>query len=104
MVARKESSSLLRTVRAVYVGRASVFREKNVYPHGQVGPISYIFARKEVPPYYAPKNEYHLLAGTHHSGWLTCGPTKLTRTEGFFNLVNMHDSSSSDHTMSIQRP
>ena len=39
-----------------------------------------------------------------HSGWLTCGPTKLTRTEGFVNLVNMNDSSSSDRTMSIQRP
>ena len=52
------------------------------------GPTSYIFAHKEVPPYYAQKNEYHLLAGTHHSGRLTCGPTKLTRTEGFVNLVN----------------
>ena len=43
-------------------------------------------------------------AGTQYSGSLTCGPTKLTGTEGFVNLVNMHDSSSSDHTMSIQRP
>ena len=59
---------------------------------------------KEVPPYYAQKNEYPLLGGTHHSGWLTCGPTKLTRMEGFVNLVNMNDSSSSDRTMSIQRP
>ena len=32
MVARKESFSLLRTVHALYVGRASVFREKNVPP------------------------------------------------------------------------
>ena len=45
-----------------------------------------------------------LLAGTHHSGRMTCGPTKLTGTEGFVNLVNMNDSSSSDRTMSIQRP
>ena len=45
-----------------------------------------------------------LLAGTHNSGRLTCGPTKLTGTEGFVNLVNMNDSSSSHRTMSIQRP
>src|SRR3954469_11318014 len=45
-----------------------------------------------------------LLAGTQYSGRLTCGPTKLTGTEGFVNLVNMHDSSSSDRTMSIQQP
>ena len=49
------------------------------------------------------KNEYPLLAGTHHSGRMTCGPTKLTGTEGFVNLVNMNDSNSSDRTMSIQR-
>ena len=30
--------------------------------------------------------------------------TKLSGTKGFVNLVNMHDSSSSDRTMSIQRP
>ena len=35
---------------------------------------------------------------------LTYGPTKLTRTKGFVNLVNMNDSSCSDRTMSIQRP
>ena len=35
---------------------------------------------------------------------LTCGPTKLTRTKGFVNLVNINDSSCSDRTMSIQRP
>ena len=58
----------------------------------------------EVPPYYAQKNEYPLLAGTHLGGRLTCGPTKLTGTECFVNLVNMNDSSSSDRTMSIQRP
>ena len=35
---------------------------------------------------------------------LTCGgPTKLTGTEGFVNLVNMNDSSCRDRTMSIQR-
>src|SRR4051812_25950157 len=45
-----------------------------------------------------------MLAGTHLGGRLTCGPTKLTGTEVFVNLVNMHDSSSSDRTMSIQRP
>src|SRR3954471_4175820 len=45
-----------------------------------------------------------LLVGTHLGGRLTCGPTKLTGTEGFVNLVNMNDSSSSDRTMSIQRP
>ena len=58
--------------------------------------------RKEVPPYYAQKHEYPLLAGTHLGGRLTCGPTKLTGMEGFVNLVNMNDSSSSDRTMSIQ--
>ena len=41
-----------------------------------------------LPPYYTPKNEYPLLAGTHHIVGLTCGPTKLTGTEGFVNLVN----------------
>ena len=35
---------------------------------------------------------------------LTYGPTKLTRTNGFVNLVNINDSSCSDRTMSIQRP
>ena len=35
---------------------------------------------------------------------LTCGPTKLTRTKGFVNLVNINDSSCSDRMMSIQRP
>ena len=35
---------------------------------------------------------------------LTYGPTKLTRTKGFVNLVNINDSSFSDRTMSIQRP
>ena len=40
---------------------------------------------------------------TQYSGRLTCGPTKLTGIEGFVNLVNMNDSSSSDRTMSIQR-
>src|ERR671919_90168 len=39
------------------------------------------------------------LAGTHLGGRLTCGPTKLTGTEGFVNLVNINDSSSSDRTM-----
>ena len=33
---------------------------------------------------------------------LTYGPTKLTRTKGFVNLVNMNDSSSINRTMSIQ--
>ena len=84
--------------------RASVLHEKKRYRRCQLGPTSYIFARKEVPPYYAQKNEYPLLAGTLHSGRLTCGPTKLTGMEGFVNLVNMNDSSSSDRTMSLQRP
>jgi len=35
---------------------------------------------------------------------LTCGPTKLARTKGFVNLVNINDSSCSGRTMSIQRP
>ena len=34
---------------------------------------------------------------------LACGPTKLTRTKCFVNLVNINDSSCSDRTMSIQR-
>ena len=38
MVARKESSSLLRTVRGLYVGRASVFRKKNVPPADRSDP------------------------------------------------------------------
>ena len=59
---------------------------------------------QEVPPYYTQKNEYPLLAGTHHSWRLTCGPTKLTRTKGLVNLVNMNDSSSNDRTISIQWP
>ena len=63
------------------------------------GSIHFFVRNKE-----AQKNEYPLLAGTHHSGRMTCGPTKLTGTEGFVNLVNMNDSSSSDRTMSIQRP
>ena len=64
-----------------------------------------MFARKEVPPYYAQKNEYPLLAGTHLGGRLTCGPTKLTGTEAFVNFSQyMNDSSSSDRTMSIQQP
>ena len=33
---------------------------------------------------------------------LTCGPTKLERTKGFVNLVNINVSSFSDRTMSIQ--
>ena len=80
-----------------------MFREKK-FPPLTVGPTSYIFARKEVPPYYAQKMNTPLLAGTQYSGRLTCGPTKLTGTEGFVNLVNMNDSSSSDRTMSIQWP
>ena len=59
-------------------------------------------SRKEVPSYCTQKMNTPLPAGTHHSGRLTCGPTKLTGTEGFVNLVNMHDSSSTDRTMSIQ--
>ena len=35
---------------------------------------------------------------------LTCGPTKLTHTKGFVNLVNINDSSCSDRMMSIQQP
>ena len=33
----------------------------------------------------------------------SCGPTKLTRTKGFVNLVNINNSSCSDRTISIQR-
>ena len=69
---------------------------KNVPPADRSDPPA-IFARKEVPPYYAQKNEYPLRERP------TCWPTKLTRTEGFVNLVNMNDSSSSYRTMSIQR-
>ena len=61
-------------------------------------------SRKEVPPYYAKKNDSSPdIWGTPFRK-LTCGPTKLTRTKGFVNLVNINDSSSSDHTMSIQQP
>ena len=31
---------------------------KKCSPQCQLGPTSYVFARKEVPPYYAKKNEY----------------------------------------------
>ena len=44
-----------------------------------------------------------MLDGTHHSGRMACGPTKLTGTEGFVNLVNMNDSSSSDRCPSNSR-
>ena len=73
------------------------FVKKNVPPAVSSDP-------PEVPLYYAQKNEYPLLAGTHLGGRLTCGPTKLTGMEVFVNLVNTNDSSSSDRTMSIQRP
>ena len=62
-------------------------------------------SRKEVPPYYAQKNKYPLLAGTHHIFGMTCGPTKLIGTEAFVSFSQyMNDSSSSDRAMSIQRP
>ena len=35
---------------------------------------------------------------------LACGPTKLTHTKGFVNLVIINNSRCSDRTMSIQRP
>ena len=78
------------------------------------------FAKKTLPPLTACTHQLYLrtqgsatllrtkkmntplLAGTQYSGRLTCGPTKLTGTEGFVNLVNIHDSSSSHRTMSIQ--
>ena len=59
---------------------------------------------RKMPRYYAQKMNTPLLAGTQHSGRLTCGPTKWTGTEGFVNLVNMNDSSSSDRMMAIQWP
>ena len=71
----------------------------------RAGPSSYIFEHKEVPPYYSqikmipPPDIWDALFRK-----LTCGPTKLTRTKGFVNLVNINDSSCSDHMMSIQRP
>ena len=74
-----------------------ISQKKNVPPAVSSDP-------PEVPPYYAQKMNTPLLAGTLHSGRLTCGPTKLTGTKGFVNLFNMNDSSSSDRTMSIQRP
>ena len=43
---------------------------------------------EEVPPYYAQKNEYPPASWDHHIVGLTCGPTRLTQTEGFVNLVN----------------
>ena len=51
------------------------FAKKNVPPAVSSDP-------PEVAPYYAQKNEYPLLARTHHSGRLTCGPTKLKHTQG----------------------
>ena len=41
---------------------------------------------KEVPPYYAQKNEYPLLVGIHLGVRLTCGPTKLTGMGAFVNF------------------
>ena len=61
-------------------------------------------AHKEMPPYYAKKMIPPTDIWGAPVGMLTYGPTKLTGTEGFVNLVNMNDSNSSDRTMSIQRP
>jgi hypothetical protein len=36
---------------------ASLLREKMIPPPDSWDPTSYIFARKEVPPYYAKKND-----------------------------------------------
>ena len=91
----REKKRLPLTARTHWTGQR--ISQKNVPPAVSSNP-------PEVPPYYAQKNEYPLLAGTHLGGRLTCGPTKLTGTEGFVNLVNINDSSSSDRTMSIQRP
>ena len=59
------------------------------------GSASILGVKKMNPP---------LTARTHLGGRLTYGPTKLTGTKGFVNLVNMNDSSSIDRTMSIQWP
>ena len=96
--------------------RPPVFRKKTFPPDcwdPQDGPP--YFAKKRSPrcqlgptgsaSLLRTKNEYPLLAGTHLGGRLTCGPTKLTGTEAFVNFSQyMNDSSSSDRTMSIQRP
>src|SRR3954469_8893712 len=55
------------------------------------------------PPVFCEKNRFPLTVGTHLGGRLTCGPTKLTGTKGFVNLVNMNNSSSIDRMISIQR-
>ena len=52
----------------------SLYFAKKCSPRCQLEPTSYIFARKEVPHYYAQK--------------MNTPPTKLTGTEGFVNLVN----------------
>ena len=69
------------------MGRASVFRKKNVPP--LTGRTHQLYLRTQgSASLLRTKNEYPLLAGTHHIVGLTCGPTKLTGTEGFVNLVN----------------
>ena len=44
-------------------------------------------------------HSYKSQMGYMFSANLSCGPTKLTRTKGFVNLVNVNDSSCSDRTM-----
>ena len=72
---------------------------KKTFPRCQLGPTgsaSLLRTKKGILP---------RLAGIHLGGRLTCGPTKLTGTEAFVNFSQyMNDSSSSDCTMSIQRP
>ena len=56
-----------------------VYFAKKMSPHCQLGPTgsaSLLRTKKMNTP---------LLAGTQNSGRLTCGPTKLTGTEGFVN-------------------
>ena len=89
-----------------------VFREKNISPltAGTRRTSHRILLKKRSPrcqlgptgsaSLLRRKNEYPLLARTHLGGRLTCGPTKLTGTEGFVNLVIMNDSSSSDRSAS----
>ena len=37
---------------------------------------------------FCEKDIHPVDSGTSQIWWLTCGPTKLTRTEGFVNLIN----------------
>ena len=64
------------------------FTKKNVPPADRSDPPTVSSHARKCLLITHKKNEYPLQAGTHHSGRLTCGPTKFMGAEGFVNLVN----------------